>query len=313
MNLRSFFLILLPGLLCLQSFAQKRVLSGIVRIAGQPVEKLTVYTSFGSDVTDRLGNYSLDLSGCGNCRPGDRITIYTNHEQYGSNAIPCTITSDYRFDFSITRNPANVFITGIVKNSLDGQPLANIGVKIMSDIEMDFVKTNAIGQFVIPVHKSQTENMNAVRLWALDPAKNYRPVRNEPELYNINSFIIIQMEPSRAVSLGVNSYIKPNICFKKGDIITIEASGQMKVGNFVGSSGPDGKEVGWNLEMYNVVPQFNHAALMYKVSGDKEWRLAGKRRRFIASRDGCIEFDINDNTQGDNSGKYDVEVSIQAS
>lgn len=313
MKLIAVFLMLLFA--CNYVYAQSS-LTGIVRLNGQPVKRINVYTSFATTTTDDLGRYTLPLSGCPSCKPGYKLSIYTFDMNIGSSEISCVIPNDYKFDFSVVRN-SRMFIYGMVQNSLTGEGLANMEVKIMADIDMDPVRTNSFGQFAMPVRVDQMSNpnMNAVLLLARDPGRRYRPVRSDPELFQINSFIRIRMEPSQSVNIRVSGFVSTRICFHAGDIITIEASGQITVGAFVGNSGPDGRESGvgnLSLSAYNIVQEFNHAALLYRMVGDSEWKLAGKRKKFIASRDGCIEFQVNDNRQGDNEGAYEVEVSIQA-
>ena len=89
----------------------------------------------------------------------------------------------------------------------------------------------------------------------------------------------------------------------------------MKVGNWLGSSGPEGIPglFGISLEKYNIVPEFKHACLMYIIPGETEWRSCGVGVHFNAKTTGKLEitFEINDNTQGDNSGAYDVEIIVE--
>ncbi len=291
-------------------------LTGIVRLNNQPVRRIAVYTAYATVFTDDLGRYVLPLAGCTSCKPGDKISIYTFDQDIGSSEVTCVISNDYKFDFSIIRN-AKLFIYGMVVNSLTGEGLANMEVKIMADIDMDPVVTNSFGQFTMPVTLGMLRNqgMNAVLLLARDPAKRWKPVKSDPEFFQINAFIRIKMLPSQSASIKVSGFLRTTICFKKGDVISIEASGHITVGIFVGNSTPDGREFGvggLSLAAYNIVEKFNHAALMYRISGESEWRLAGKKKSFLAGRDGCIEFQINDNKQADNDGAYDVEVTIQA-
>jgi hypothetical protein len=316
MKVKFIAVFLVLAFACSSVYAQTS-LTGIVRLGGQPVKRgVNVYTSFATTTTDDFGRYVLPLSGCPSCKPGARFSIYTLDADIGSSEIPCVISNDYKFDFSVVRN-SRMFIYGMVQNSLTGDGLPNIEVKIMADIDMNPVTTNSFGQFTMPVRFDQmsNQNMNAVLLMARDPARRWKTLRSDPELFQINSFIKIRMEPSQSVSIKVSGLSSTRICFHEGDVITIEASGQITVGAFVGNSGPDGRESGvgsFSLAGYNIVSEFNHAALLYRISGDRGWRLAGKRKKFIAGRDGCLEFEINDNRQGDNYGAYEVEVTIQA-
>jgi hypothetical protein len=297
-------------------YAQKQ-LSGVIKMAGQAVSDVTVFTSFDKSAPSDFGGvYALNLSGCGKCLPGQRIKIYTWHIEHGSMEHECIISADYKFDVIITNNPSKMFITGAVQNSTNNDPLEGVEVKIMSgDIDMDPVMTNSFGQFRIPVNKYQLERTNAVRIQVRDPRGQFRPLRSDPELLDINNFNIIKMQFRNTSKILVNSFASSNICFSQGNMVTIEATGQIRVGTFVGSSDPDGRVsgvMGMTLESYNIVSNFNHAALMYRFRGETAWRVAGKRKRFVASKDGCLEFEVNDNSKGDNYGQYDVEVTVEA-
>jgi hypothetical protein len=223
------------------------------------------------------------------------------------------------FNFSVKRNPSYILVTGMVQNSTSGDGLANIAVTVIAAtaINTDPVLTDANGLFRIPVQLDQLENQNAVRLQVRDPSGRNRPLRSIPDLYQITSFNTIQMEARNTQKISVNGYKLTRICFKEGNVITIEASGQIRVGRFVGNSDPDGRSSGvFNLalESYNIVSDFNHAALLYRISGgNQQWQLVGRRRRFIAPRDGCLEFEVNDNNKTDNYGAYDLEVTITGS
>jgi hypothetical protein len=314
MLLKNMLFALLLLCTCLKSFTQSRFLTGTVRMEGRPVSGVVVYTSFASIPTDNLGRYALPLDGCPSCRPGHQLIIYTTHSIYGSSEQSYTINNDYKFNFNIIRG--TMMINGQVQTTgLNPGSLAGIEVKIMSgDIDTDPVVTNSFGEFKIPVSRALLENNNAIRLQMRDPDRRYKPLRTEPELYSINSFIILRMEPNDAIGVDVEGYKRSSVCVRNGDVVTMEAEGHIRVGAMVGTSDPDGRNTGvfgLSLESYNIVSTINHAALMYRLQGEREWRLAGKRRRFKASKDGCIEFQVNDNIQDDNVGSYTVNITVQ--
>lgn len=297
-------------------FSQKRVLTGVIKMAGQPVKSLSVYTSFFSTVTDDLGRYNIPLDGCRDCSPGNRLTIFTTGTSVGlgSSEQSCIISTDYRFDFTIDKG--RIVINGMVQSSgVDARPLPGILVQIIAgEIDVKPVKTDEFGRFKIPVSIALLVNANSARLQVLDPDKKYKSSRVDPELFDINSFVIIKMEPSRPLEVNVSEFIRTKICVKEFDLVTIEATGQIRVGSMVGTSDPDGRQagvLGMSLESYNIVSAFNHAALLYRMEGESEWHLAGKRKKFYADRNGCIEFQVNDNMQGDNYGSYAVSVTVQ--
>lgn len=307
---------LLASMIVPPALAQKKILTGVVKLAGQPVKGVIVYTYFGtSRPTDDLGRYALNLEGCGSCAPGTRIPIFTRHIDYGFTEISCTVTNDYRYDLNIANNPNQVVLIGMVQGAATGEGLPNIDVSVVSDIDMTPQKTNKTGIFKLTIHKAQLEGKNAVRLQAFDPTKAFRPVNPEPQLYSITSFNVITMAASMGKDFDVEHLTMTPVYVRKDDLVTIEASGNIRVGSFVGSSDPDGRPsgvIGMSLEAYNIVPQINHAALMYKIEGEEEWKVAGKRKRFVASRDGHILLEVNDNSKGDNYGSYQVTIMVNA-
>ena len=119
------------------------------------------------------------------------------------------------------------------------------------------------------------------------------------------------------LKLPVGKEITQSIRIEKPGIISIKASGNMRVGLWVGTSSPDGRPTGvgeLSLEAYNLVVDFNHAALIYKLNSDGPWKLCGSSCEF--NTDGisqCIDltFNINDNKQEDNQGSYDITVDYK--
>lgn len=300
-----------------QAFGQQ-YLSGVVKVAGNPIKDLIVYTTFGPSVkTDDLGKYTLDITGCRNCKPGDKIEIYTYKEEIGSSVQSCVISNDYQFNFSVSSNPEIIFVTGFVQNVGNDEPLEGIEVKIVSgDIkEQQPVKTNSFGQFIIPVSLKNLENKNSVRIMAKDPNKVFKPLKPEPEVLEITGFNIIRMKAkTTTINIKVSGFTKTSICLSKGNMVTITATGQIRVGNFVGNSTPEGLTagvLGFGIGRYNIVKSYNHAVLMYRFEDETEWKVAGKQINFKVMEDGCLEFQINDNKQEDNYGSYDVRVTVE--
>jgi hypothetical protein len=109
----------------------------------------------------------------------------------------------------------------------------------------------------------------------------------------------------------ISQYTNTGIAINKGEQIFITATGSISVGPIVGSSGPDGLGSGFmgaSLESYNIVPNFKHAALMYKLSQADDWIQCGSNYKFKADKFGFLIFQVNDNDQGNNSGSYKVTV-----
>ena len=91
----------------------------------------------------------------------------------------------------------------------------------------------------------------------------------------------------------------------------------MVVGIILGWSTPAGLEKGlFNFPIgdYSIERAFNHAALIYKVNNEKNWRICGTSCEFAT--DGvsqCTEltFAVNDLDLRDNSGAYNVTVDYK--
>jgi len=116
-------------------------------------------------------------------------------------------------------------------------------------------------------------------------------------------------------SLSVNKPTTAKIILDKQTPIVIKATGGIRVGLFIGISTPKGLERGlfnFPIDEYNIVPDFNHGALMYRINDNPTWTYCG---------DGCeietdgvseyieITFGINDNNLLDNSGTYTIAMT----
>ena len=116
-------------------------------------------------------------------------------------------------------------------------------------------------------------------------------------------------------SFQIRTYTPKAILVKKGDEIVIHPSGSMIIGEWLGTSTPKGKEsglFGFSITRYSFFQKIPHAALLYKFSweSNNSWKYCGEKIQIVAPNSGYLEFNINDNKQGDNSGAYDVKVSI---
>jgi hypothetical protein len=314
--MRIYFFLTGLILLCASTvLSQSKLINGLVTLNGRPVIGLKVFTYFAETQTDQFGRYTLSKEGCQFCNPGDNIKIFTYKEGIGSSEQNYTVNKDNTFNFSVTRRPSNILIQGMVQNQVTGDPLPHMEVMVISSNvnHPDPVKTNAFGFFSMPVDMDLLENQNAIRLQVRDPLGNYRPVLPVPSLYQVNTFNVLQMEEKKVIKIQVSQFTVTRICINKGNIVTIEASGQITVGPFVGLVDPDGKANGiWgmSLQQYSIDPGITTSALMYRFKGDQQWRFAGKRKRFVAERDGCLEFEVNDADKSNNSGAFEVEVTV---
>jgi len=107
-------------------------------------------------------------------------------------------------------------------------------------------------------------------------------------------------------TFSVSRLTRSAACVTAGQTVRVQATGMVTVGMFLGSVTADGIEnfVG----TYDLVPGFRHGGLMCRISGDAQWSFCGDSYEFTAARTGCLEFEINDNDQSNNSGSFSVTV-----
>lgn len=120
------------------------------------------------------------------------------------------------------------------------------------------------------------------------------------------------------LSFKVGGPVTKTIKLDKQGIVSIKASGQMIIGEIVGTSGPAGRTDGvggfsFNLLNLNIVPEWNHAVLMYKLNNETNWRNCGPSCSFTTNGLQYVDlkFMINDADLTDNIGGYDVVVDYQ--
>ncbi|GAB3567003.1 hypothetical protein GCM10027578_16970 [Spirosoma luteolum] len=117
-------------------------------------------------------------------------------------------------------------------------------------------------------------------------------------------------------TLTVGGPVSKTIRFSKDGVVSISASGQMKVGELVGNSGPEGREfgvLGFSLADYSIDRTLNHAALIYKLNTDTQWRLCGRACSFTSNGQSYADLilGVNDRDLTDNAGGYNVVVSYR--
>ena len=108
---------------------------------------------------------------------------------------------------------------------------------------------------------------------------------------------------------------------QKGQTIKVVASGSITVGQWVGDVTPNGTNTVQNIpfptevdrKKYNIDTQYQHGALLYRLSSADRWELCGDHCSFKAPQSGrqTIEFIVNDRNHGDNHGKFTVQLSVQ--
>jgi hypothetical protein len=117
-------------------------------------------------------------------------------------------------------------------------------------------------------------------------------------------------------SFNLNSSTLLKIRLDKQGIIKIAATGQIRVGLFLGYSTPAGLDKGlfsFPISGYNIVPAFNHAGIIYKKNNDKDWSFCGSYLELPTDGSEYLELilNINDNDLTDNVGSYQVTVSYK--
>ena len=108
--------------------------------------------------------------------------------------------------------------------------------------------------------------------------------------------------------INVSSYSNHTRVFlKKGNIITLKASGEITLGPFAGTTGPEGIE---GFTLYNFVQEFKQGSLLGKI-GDGEWFLVGNGQTITCQDSGDLQLVVNDNDPSNNTGYFYVEYNIK--
>ncbi len=98
-----------------------------------------------------------------------------------------------------------------------------------------------------------------------------------------------------------------SIQVKAGDRLKLQASGEISLGFFAGSGGPDGIE---GYEIYRKVSALRHGALIGRV-GDGDWFLVGSGKELVTQTDGILYLEVNDSDPSNNQGKFTVQCQIE--
>lgn len=293
-------------------------------VSDTPIEGANISILDGDrTVTDSHGGFTLKLPTA--AKPGDDIQILIFHPvEYGFHRRTHRMNSAKTQDSGevrINRN-ANVGVVGIVKDGKTKKLVGGVTISVSSanlaGYTIEPKKTNAFGTFSFVIPKvAFTSQTQYVDLLIQDPLGRYRDYTKTVNiLTSIEILLDDQLPKIQLKTVVISGRQSVEIEVEEGSIIKINASGSIKVGNFVGNSGPDGLSsgvFGVSLSAYNLVPEFKHAVLMYGLPGDTKWRSCGLGCQFIAQTSGKMEiqFEINDNAQGDNIGAYNVEIRVE--
>lgn len=95
--------------------------------------------------------------------------------------------------------------------------------------------------------------------------------------------------------------------FKEGEVLNINATGRVDLGEFAGSSSPAGIN---GFTMYNYVNRFKHGSLIGKI-GHGSWFYIGNSKRIVVPTDGKLTLKINDRDVTNNEGYYIVTLDLE--
>jgi hypothetical protein len=120
---------------------------------------------------------------------------------------------------------------------------------------------------------------------------------------------------SQSKRFVVSGFLATDVCVKPGDRIEIRAGGVIVLGSYVGRSGPAGRDTWEGLpapidRRYRKQQEFRVGALLFRFKGESRWRLVGEGTELATPRAGCLEFEINDAEPENNSGAFNVEVTV---
>ncbi|MBD0260127.1 MAG: hypothetical protein ICV83_30790, partial [Cytophagales bacterium] len=118
--------------------------------------------------------------------------------------------------------------------------------------------------------------------------------------------------------------IKPNVfLLKQAGVLRVTAGNRINVGNLSGYSPPEGTTtglLGFRMDTWNVVKEYNHAALLYQLPGEKrnvcfsgpEWRWPWEERecRIKVRAGDTIAFSVNDTEWQNNQGHYGIKLVL---
>jgi hypothetical protein len=111
---------------------------------------------------------------------------------------------------------------------------------------------------------------------------------------------------------GNQAVTRSGVRLCKGDYVRLSASGSVLVGQFVGSTGPNGINSNLVGPMLNYLPEAFHGALLYQIGDAREdgWLFAGSQSTFVADKSGELFFTVNDRDIKNNRGSFSVALEI---
>ncbi|MEO0779700.1 MAG: hypothetical protein AAF146_24275, partial [Bacteroidota bacterium] len=190
------------------------------------------------------------------------------------------------------------------------------------EFDIPSTTTDDRGIFKMILNKSGIGDETAIQLTFIDVGHNRYGDYSEKVFVKDRGAIAIELEECSYCgsrdSLRIDGYYRSDIAVEPGDLVIIRAGGVIRVGSFVGVSGPGGLPnnrgvFGLSLASYNNFPNWNHAVLVYRFNDYEDWRFyqPDKENKFLVQEAGKLEFWINDRILEDNEGVYEVEVIVK--
>lgn len=300
----------------------QNVLYGILKDqdSGALIKDARIWVQGGPvwESTTNDGEFKLNLDIGGFYGVGEKIEILINHQYYGFHKIRIPITIDKRCEISIMQSNI-IQIMGTVVDATSLQPVQGIDISLMNEngfnpnMNMPKTKSDDSGNFSVYLRRDIVGSAQYFVATLNDAKGRYKFISKliKPATHTM---IHIERGNYKTKNLKVNSYTQA-IKVSLGDRITINANGSIKVGQWVGSSKPEGRDAGvFNLPIdeWSVYREYPHAALLYKYSWESDWHFCGEKTEDItAQNDGYLEFMINDAKLDDNDGAYDVAIRVQ--
>lgn len=117
----------------------------------------------------------------------------------------------------------------------------------------------------------------------------------------------------RNYTFSVARKTRTSIYVNAGDKVEIQATGTIRTGPFCGFVGPEGANDGIQFwcSSYSLIKSYRFGSLLYSSTNDDEWNFCGKSCSFSYSGGGNLEFEVNDEDQGNNSGAFNLEITVR--
>jgi hypothetical protein len=278
----------------------------------------------GDATTDSQGTFTILLNNCDDCTPGKSLKVYVN-SKYGYAEDDYVIPEDaVKRPMEITIYENNkILISGTVKDKDSGRFIKGISVRINIpnyEVEIPDVVTDEFGQFKIVVNKQGIGDAQAITLLFMDKISNN--YKDKETITYINQYVSLNVDLEKCETCGehhtfnIGGFVETKISLQPGDILKIQASGLIRVGPFVGTSGPKGIDgdkgfAGGSLAAYNITTSCNHGCLLYRTSSGGQWQCYSEGTSVSIQDGGTLQFQVNDNDQGNNSGSYKVEITVK--